>query len=315
MRKLSWVFIFLLLTLYSTKVYSQGQPNWEWWAENVQWDGVTHWSRFIILSPGFMGPNALPVPEMSKGSINNELRLEVGGQTHFSEGDNTQNLITNFKLNLAKEIISIHASYVPIERFDIDDKTRDERRLSGKYYEPEGTTGGDIYFGFEVQILKNKKHLPNVAFRANTKTASGSAIGAARFTDASGYSFDFSFGKELALDKKRGHSVNLYSMVGFYAWQTNGEENRQNDAFLYGIGTDLNISKFVIGTQLAGYSGYVGNRDQPMVYRVNLLRKGKVFDYRFNYQWGLRDFEYKSITISLIYHLDSYNFFNTIKES
>jgi len=298
--------LFLFLLLATSIAHGQGEPNWDWWAKNVNWDGVTHWSRYIILSPGYMGPNALPVPEVTTGRVNNDIRFEVGGVAHFGQGDRTNNLFTQLKFNVAKDIISLHLIYVPIEQFKISDATRDERLLSGHFYEAEGTTSGDFHFGFEVQLLKDKKVWPDIMLRANTKTASGSAIGAARFTDASGYSFDFSFGKTFQKNPDSNKSLRAYFMAGFYAWQTNGELNRQNEGFLTGLGADFRTKKILFRNALGGYFGWVNDRDKPIVYRTKLNLLGNHLDYGLTYQIGLQHFEYNSIMLSVIVHFDRY---------
>ena len=104
-----------------------------------------------------MGPNALPVPEVSKGRIDNELRAELGYQAHFGSGDDTQNLFTQLNMNLVKDIASVKIWMVPVEHFNVSDATRDERKLYGDYYEAEGWAVGDVYLGSEVQILKHRK--------------------------------------------------------------------------------------------------------------------------------------------------------------
>jgi len=88
--------LFLFAIFLSGIGFSQGTPNWIWWCQNVNCTGnpEEHWVDFIEIAPGYMGPNALPVPEVSKGIIDNELRAEVGIQAHFGDGDDTQNLFT-----------------------------------------------------------------------------------------------------------------------------------------------------------------------------------------------------------------------------
>jgi len=261
-----------------------------------------HWVDFIEIAPGYMGPNALPVPEVSKGRIDNELRAELGVQAHFGDGDETQNLFTQLNINLAKDIASVKIWMVPVEHFNVNDATRDERKLSGDYYEAEGWAIGDVYLGSEVQILKNRK-FPDVMLRAFMKTASSEEVGGARFTDSPGYYFDLSFGKTLPLsdDEK---TIHLYTMIGFYSWQTYDNDNPQNDAPLYGIGADLDFKKFMFSTSLGGYSGWKDNRDEPLVYRFEALKKHKAFDILFQYQYGIKDFDYSSFKLSLIYHAE-----------
>lgn len=295
--------LLLLLGLGSLPLLSQTQydPKWVWWCDNVDCNnGGQHWSRYIITSPAYMGPNALPVPEVTTGMINNQITWEMTGMAHFSEGDNTQNLFTELKINLAPDIVSLTFSYYPVERFVLTPETRDERMLSGEYYEAKGTTHGDIYFGFDVQVLKDKPKLPDISVRASVKTASGSAFGGARYTDAPGYYFDGSFGKTYNLSAKSVNTIRPYFMAGFYAWQINEDENRQNDAFLFGAGADVNLGKFLIHNSFGGYNGYKDNGDRPIVYRAKVTFMTNRLDYFARFQEGLNDFEYHTIMAGII---------------
>ena len=69
-----------------------GQQNLSWWNDVHQWDGFTHWSQYMTYSTSYMGPNAIPIPEMKKGFLQNKLRFENGAEGHWSKGDNTYNL-------------------------------------------------------------------------------------------------------------------------------------------------------------------------------------------------------------------------------
>jgi len=286
----------LVLASFSLQAQKQGEPNWEWWCQNIDCRiNYQHWGRYIITSPAFMGPNALPVPEVSTGLINNGITWEMTGMAHFSPGDNTQNLFTELKFNLAPDIVSLTFSYYPWERFVLTPDTRDERQLSGEYYDAQGTTHGDMYFGMDIQLLKNKAKWPDIAVRAMVKTATGSGYGAARYTDAPGYYFDGSFGKTFILSSTSGNTIRPYLMIGFFAWQVNDDMNRQNDAVMGGFGADVRLGNFEIHNSFGGYNGYKGNGDQPRVYRVKLTWMTRKLDYFVRYQEGLRDFEYHTI--------------------
>lgn len=302
MRSFRYLLV-LFLGLGSLPLLSQskGEPNWEWWCENIDCrSDYQHWGRYIITSPAYMGPNALPVPEVSTGLVNNGITWEMTGMAHFSQGDNTQNLFTELKFNLAPDIVSLTFTYYPYERFIMTPETRDERKVSGEYYEGKGTTHGDIYFGFDVQVLKNKPKWPDIAARAMVKTAAGSEFGAARYTDAPGYYLDASFGKTFSLSPESSKTIRPYLMLGFYSWQVNDDENRQNDAFMTGVGADLSLGKFLIHNSFGGYSGYKGDGDRPLVYRAKLTWMTKRFDYFVRFQEGIRDFEYHTIMAGIV---------------
>ncbi len=295
--------MFSIMTAFS----SLGQPDLDWWClnvgKNVNCTGSDQWIDYITISPAFMGPNALPIPEMAKGRVNNEFSFELGSQLHFSNGDDTQNIFTQLNYNFAKDIISIKVYAMPREWFQVTDETRDKRKLSREFFNPDGAGKGDIYFGFEMQILKDRK-FPDMMLRAFTKTTSGSNTGGARFTDSPGYFFDLSVGRKLNLGNNDSNKLNLYSMLGFYVWQTYDNINPQNDAALMGFGGDFELGNFVISNSLSGYFGWKNNGDDPMVYRAELRRKNEKFDYLLQFQNGINDYPYKSVKLSLIYHID-----------
>ncbi len=56
--------IFIFLTAF---YQSYGQNDYEWWNEAHNYDGYTHWTNYIIYSPYYLGPNALPVPGVKRG--------------------------------------------------------------------------------------------------------------------------------------------------------------------------------------------------------------------------------------------------------
>ena len=66
-----------------------------WWNKVHNWDGVTHWSDYIIYSPYYLGPNALSVPFSQKGQVKNRYELQINAEGHFGSGDKTRNLFMN----------------------------------------------------------------------------------------------------------------------------------------------------------------------------------------------------------------------------
>ena len=132
-------------------------------------------------------------------------------------------------------------------------------------------------------------------------TASGTHLFNARYTDAPGYYFDAHIGKKLNLGDKEENFMRLYSMLGFYVWQTYSGRFLQNDAFSFGVGASFHLGKFDISNDLAGYIGYIDNGDKPLVYRfVTRYNLDKV-SYQIRYQWGLHDFDYQTLGLSVIF--------------
>jgi hypothetical protein len=94
-------------------------------------------------------------------------------------------------------------------------------------------------------------------------------VGSARYTDAPGYHFDFSFGKFLSTDKKWKLAV----MAGFYVWQLN--TSGQDDAVLYGGGLEYNDKSWQYRLHCRGYSGYRNNGDRPVILSSAVEKKNQ----------------------------------------
>lgn len=291
------IYILLFLTTFAKLTFAQ---DYTWWNQIHNWDGYTSWLKYLTYSPAYFGPNALPVPDIQNGEVGKNLEIEVSGEYHFSKGDKTRNLYTRIYYPIVKNIVAVEGYVVPLEHFKMDTTTRDIR--GARLRSGEGFAGGDIYFGTSIQIVKNKK-IPDIAFRMMCRTASGTNVSAARYTDAPGYFFDLSFGKTMLINKELQHTIRPHLMLGFYSWQTNLDDHRQNDAFLYGIGTSFSINKFEYTTSLAGYKGYIKNGDSPMIAEIKILHKRKLFNYSLAIKQGLNDFSYTRVKLAFIYCL------------
>jgi len=294
-------------------LYGKAQEEYAWWNAKHHWDGVTHWSKYIITSPGYMGPNALPVPETHQGLLPDNPELELVFESHFSKGDNTRDAGTRLFLPVVKNLVGMELSMVPLEQYNMDTATRDERRTRNRT--GEGWAVGDLAIGTVIQLVKGRKS-PDVILAVNLKTASGTKLSDARYTDAPAYSFSLDVGKDLArlsgTTRLRG-----YGMLGFYAWQTNLDNNRQDDALLFGAGLGLRGARWQAGASLAGYAGYFGAekvvvadkdaplpyRDRPLVCRINLRKDLGRVKALLAFQRGLHDFGYTTLRAGLIFVL------------
>jgi hypothetical protein len=287
--------------LLSSTALLFSQSDFSWWNQKHNYDGSNPWYYYMIISPEYLGPNALPVPEFHGSEIPNQHKISLGTEFHHSTGDKTANLYCSYTFPLFTEKASIHLDYRPVEIYRTDTITRDLR--ASRQFNPEGYSLGDLYITTHIQVLKDHKKWPDISIGIGIKTASGTELDAARHTDAPGYWFELGMGKRFLTGLSILRSIELYSRVGFYAYQVYLLNNRQNDAFLYGAGIDLEIGKLRIGNQLTGFYEYLNNGDRPMVYR--LIFKPSVPRRISAYiliQQGLNDFQYTSARLALVFN-------------
>ena len=273
--------------------------DYNWWNDLHNWDGVTHWSQYMKLAPAYMGPNALPVPEIKNPLMSMNPGVSIAYENHFSKGDKTNNAYAEIFLPLFSDKVGLNLNIVPLEHYRMDEATRDLR--ISRDFDGEGYASGDLYIATYIKILQDKQSLPDMLLTINLRTASGNNLNAARYTDTPGYWFDLSMGKEFKLNSSKIKSITQYGMIGFYVWQTNIINYYQNDALLYGIGNDILFKKIEICNSIGGYRGYLGNGDRPMVYRLAIRSKFEsIFNYELRYQQGINDFQYSSFRLALV---------------
>ncbi len=280
--------------LFSVQLQAQ---DYGWWNTLVQWDGRSHWSEYLIYTPKYFGPNAIPVPEIKNGKIHKTTQLELGLAAHFSEGDDAQNLTTRLYIPITNERVGLQIYVVPYERYKMTPEIRDLRRA--RDFDGEGFAFGDIHLGTWVQLTNPSSEI-DLLLTLNIKTASGSNREATRFTDGSGYNFDLSAGRSFKLQNGQS-KVRPYAQIGFYVWETNEDKNPQNDAFSFGVGSDWKIGRSTITTQLGGFIGYKGDGDKPVISRINYeyLISDKL-TLKVGAQYGFRDNLYRSFFLSMM---------------
>lgn len=298
MRKLFFFILFIQFVLTGN-----AQEDWDWWNEQHGWTKDSPgWRNYLVISPGFLGPNALPVPEVKRGFLSSKTEFEITGSAHFHSGDPTQDVSGKVYVPFANGKIAVEAYGVLLEHFAYTDEIRNERFSRNK--EGQGWAIGDLYFTTLIQLIKNRK-FPNTLLRVALKTASGSDFDGARYADAPGYFFDLSFSKDF------GSNENLvfrpFGMAGFYSWQTNDELNLQNDALLYGLGFDFIKNNWTTTASWSGYHGYKDNGDRPMQLNFDLRKDYNKKAFRLQYQHGLHDWMYRTVRFSFIWKLNGIN--------
>ncbi len=289
--------IFIILLLFQLNTNAQG---FDWWNNNVHWDGVTNWVRYMKVAPGTFGPNALPVPQVSGGLLDSTTHFSSTIALHRQRGDFTQNLNLYAHIKVAKNF-TMEYWYVPIEHFVMSHEIKTERNVYYQFYNKHFASG-DIILNTNLALqFKNPKPY-RLGIRSGFKYAPSATpdFGVARFTNSPGYHFDFNYSRMVGKNKK----TEFRSMVGFLAFQTNLHTQFQDDALLLGFAFKKNWKHWVADAQLASYLGYMETlKDKPLVVRLNTEYKMDRINIIIKAQQGLRHFKYTTLEIGVKYKL------------
>jgi len=286
------LFVWVLFFFAEKKAVSQTLQDW---ARTVNWDGVSHWSKYIISHARYMGPNALPVPFLGNGSIDSNTYAGITGHFHFMKGDQTQNIAIYGNYCLVKDVAAFDIAYVPAEFYKMSDAIKKERHVYYTHYNST-VAKGDVYLNGTVRLMKRWEKFIRLALRFGFRLPSSNRLEAARFTDNMGYYTDVSFGKPLS------PSLQWIGMAGLYVWQLTGDQHRQNDAFLFGTGLEWNKKGWKFQGYGAGYLGYLLNSgDKPIVLRTHTEKRFKHISLLLRLQQGIHDFKYSSVEFGLKY--------------
>ncbi|MFZ9386433.1 MAG: hypothetical protein ACO25B_01005 [Chitinophagaceae bacterium] len=289
--------ILLLLWAIVANIGIQAQTQEEW-ARIVNWDGVSHWSKYIITQPKFMGPNALPVPYLTNGGTDSTNYVGSSASFHFTKGDRAQDLAVFGNYCLLRDRISIDISYEPVEIYQTSDTIKKQRHVYYKNYY-DNHARGDVHLNFNIRIFRKWEKTVQLALRIGYRYPASSGLESARYTDGMGYYFDVSYGKPLSPNLK------WIGMAGFYVWQLNGDGHRQNDAFLFGNGLEWNRNGWKAQGYIAGYMGYLYNSgDKPIVVRAQAEKRFKKSGLLFRMQHGIQDYMYTSAELGVKFYLN-----------
>jgi hypothetical protein len=271
-----------LLTLYSS-VHAQDNV----WQEYM---------RYMTYSPRYFGPNAFPLPELRSGTINNRYEVEIRGEYHTYEGDQTKDIYGRIFIPVAAGKAGIEVSYSH-EYYYMTRETVEERQAAGQTWK-NGARGDVIVSAFYELFGKNK--WIDIQLEATLKTASGKRLSDARHTDAASYWFDLNFSRNLIKKNESATFLRLQGLAGFYCWMTNSIVHRQNDAFLYSGGINGGYKKWSIQADIVGFYGYRNNGDRPLILRTKLNFEHKKNVLSFRYRHGINDFLYDTYSLAYI---------------
>ena len=245
------------------------------------------------VAPAFFGPNALPVPDMSDGCAQSELKVELAADAYFGyDGSRTADIFARASVPLFTRWANLSVWMPVYEWYD--------------QYDGKGSGAGDVYIATEIQVLHNEwfkiekaKYIPQMALRAGMKTASGGQFERRRHFDSPGYFFDLSIGQTIPMGAV---SLRLAASVGFLCWQT--DKARQNDAVMYGLQARLRHEYFSLQTTWGGYKGWEKQGDAPMSLKIKAAGHIHGFEPFVQYQWGIQDYPFHQVRIGLAYNVD-----------
>lgn len=288
---------FILFMFLQTTLYSQTRQRWE---QVVNWDGVSHWSRYMITLPAYQGPNSLPVPQVGNGRIDSNSYIGVSGAFHFMEGDHTQNIVINGHLAVVKDVVGVELTWIPWERYNMSTALKEKRHV---YYEfwNDKKAAGDLLLNTNFRLLKKWAPVMDLILQVGYRMPSGTDYGSARYSDGPGYHFAINMGKPLNKTK----TLKLTAMTGFLVWQIESDIFKQDDAFLFGAGFEYRKKNFSLQTNVAGYLGYLEKQgDKPVIFRARAEQQLKKMKLVLGFQQGLNDFEYSSVDAGLRFNFN-----------
>ena len=214
----------------------------------------------------------------------------LSGNVHNMKDDFTANTAVYWTFVLVKDVISFEIYDVPYEYFNQSHALKSERNVYYYNYN-DHKAHGDIILHTKIQLLKKWQPKINLLFRIGYRFPSSTDYGAARYTDAPGYSFDISTGIPFAKNKK----WIFKAMAGLYTWQVNEERYEQNDAVLLVAGTKYYNKNFNFEFYAAGYLSYLRERkDKPIVLRMGFEQKLNRSSVFIKLQQGIHQFRYSS---------------------
>ncbi len=279
-----------------------------------------HASGWLQIAPGLMGPNALPVPQMDYALIGEKSEIELGVHYHQMDGDTAINSYIGWYWNIVPQRVAVKIWGQPSETFHSTNKIRDKRQV---YYDDKGwtTQTGDLLVSTYIQIIKNKKNIPDLSINYTLKTTTGENYHA-RYTNAGMNYFYLAAGKSFTFSSKILDKLRIAAMGGFYVWQVNKAEMAQDEGPLFMGGISMHKGTISLYNEMGGYRAYdaykhlnniygqgtiLGHND-PLIYRLRIEKTGKAFDLTAEYQTGFRDYHYTTFKLGVIYKFNTPSF-------
>ena len=257
-----------------------------------------------LVAPGYFGPNAFPVPDMSDGSVSRDLKVELYGDgflctmTPELTDDVTADIFARVTFPLFSDRVNLTVWMPVVEWYRSGPAVNALRRVQDPDRWLSGIDSGDAYVSTDVLLLDEARRGVGVVLRAALKSASGNSYASGRVYDAPGYFFDVAAGKDLFLSDG-GTRLRVAMSAGFLCWQTG--VGRQNDAVMYGVCTSLTSGRFHARVDYGGYVGWEGYGDRPMTLKTGLSYSFGRFSVDAMYQVGFVDWPFHQLRLGLTY--------------
>lgn len=287
MRSCCWCYFLVLCFPVSLLAQDFG-----WWNDEHNWDGTTHWSSYLQLAPGFMGPNAFPIPYAER--INTKREFDLRYNNHSNLGETNWDFYTRFSFPIGEKT-AIRFEMNPIEYFEMDSIIRNQRFVRDEY--PKGYASGDLLVEVNAKIHESEKN--QMLFNMGLKTASGSQFRNARYTDSPAYYFNLSYHYEKVFSAN--FKIDLSVLLGLYVWQTYMVNNRQNDAILAASSIRLYYKSYSLIQDLRGFKGYLNNGDQPLLYSIKFAKNWSHIQMYVRQQFSIIDYPFHTSQLGATY--------------
>ena len=263
------------------------------WATRNDYAPGRDWRSYLLIAPGNLGPNALPVAPTIAGRVDTAIALSATANVHRAPGDRATDLTLAAAYPFGRRA-SLRVRYTLREWYRYDEAValaRNALRPAGSY-----SAAGDVWVEGVFQVSRQRARRPDVALAARIKTASGGDVEGLRFTDSPGYWFDASAGKDVRVGAAGAWTLRPFASAGFFVWQRFGESAPQNDAFTYAGGLRARRGPWWGWLEAAGYAGYTGLDDQPLLLRTHLTHELPAgFALAATGTVGVRDWPYGSL--------------------
>lgn len=257
--------------------------------------------QYLLIAPGTLGPNALPIPAILDGEVGTDNLFRIASDSYFRDGggDNGHSLMINFRFPVVQNFMAFELQWNLLEYFHTSNEVRDIMQL---FKDDPGWTlnRGDLILNTYIQLLQERSFWPAFMVVNALKTTTGS-IKDGRATDLPAHWHYMSMGKQLVNFGQ--FQFRLNAMAGFYVWQTNQFDLEQNEGFLWGLESQFNYRKLELGVGASGYNGWKWyGEDRPIQFKGRLIINNPIVNYFVEYKTGLQDYYYSSFSVGLNWH-------------
>lgn len=258
-----------------------------------------------LVAPGYFGPNAFPVPDMSDGTVSTSIKAELYGEgflctmTKSLTDDVTADLFARLTIPLFSDRVNLSVWMPIVEWYRSGPAVNVLRRIHDPDRWITGVDSGDAYVSTDILILDEARRGVGLVLRSCLKSASGNSYAAGRVYDAPGYFFDVSAGKDIYRSADSKTRLRLAMSAGFLCWQTG--VGRQNDAVMYGVCTSFDSGKVHARLDYGGYVGWEGYGDCPMTLKARVSWDFGLLSLGAMYQVGFVDWPFHQLRLGVIY--------------